>query len=110
MTLPIASSPLRAVRLEAQVVTGFEKRAWYGRLDPLRAFEAGYRAATWRGIHASSSVRTERLRMPAPGQEYFWTQEWLVGELEAADDIALGRVERFETASEALTYLFDTEE
>ena len=36
-----------------------------------------------------------------PDQAWFWTPEWLAGELEADEDLAKGRVDRFLAALEA---------
>ena len=35
-----------------------------------------------------------------PTQAWFWTTEWQAGEREADEDIAAGRVERFESDEE----------
>lgn len=40
-----------------------------------------------------------------PTQAWFWTPEWQAGEREADEDIAAGRVERFESDEEFLAAL-----
>ena len=40
-----------------------------------------------------------------PDQTYFWTEEWQKGEREADEDIAAGRVQHFDSADDAITFL-----
>lgn len=40
-----------------------------------------------------------------PDQAWFWTPEWLVGEVEASEDIAAGRFARFMSTEELLASL-----
>ena len=40
-----------------------------------------------------------------PTQAWFWTPEWQAGEREADEDIAAGRIERFESDEEFLAAL-----
>ena len=43
-------------------------------------------------------------------QAYYWTKAWLEGELEADEDIRIGRLKRFETAGEVIAALAMDEE
>jgi hypothetical protein len=43
--------------------------------------------------------------MIADPQRWFWTAEWQAGEREADDDIAAGRVTRYESSEEFLDSL-----
>jgi len=38
-------------------------------------------------------------------QAYFWTEEWQKGEHKADEDVKVGRVKRFKSATEAVKYL-----
>ena len=38
-------------------------------------------------------------------QAWFWTKRWQEGESEAEEDIRAGRIHRFDSAEEALTFL-----
>lgn len=38
-------------------------------------------------------------------QAWFWTERWQQGEREAEEDIASGRLHRFDNAEEAITFL-----
>lgn len=38
-------------------------------------------------------------------QAYFWTKEWQKGEHKADEDVKVGRVKRFKSATEAVKYL-----
>ena len=40
-----------------------------------------------------------------PDQTWFWTPEWLAGEIEASEDIAAGRVNRYMSTEEFLASL-----
>ena len=40
-----------------------------------------------------------------PSQAYFWTKEWQVGEREAEDDLARGRVKKFKSVKELMNDL-----
>ena len=40
-----------------------------------------------------------------PDQEWFWTPEWLVGEIEASEDIAAGRIYSQDSDEEFFTFL-----
>lgn len=42
----------------------------------------------------------------SPGQAYFWTDKWQAGELAATHDIQHGRTEKFDSAEEAISWLF----
>ncbi len=42
-----------------------------------------------------------------PEQAWFWTPEWQEGEREADEDIAAGRVTRYDSDEEFLKYLED---
>ena len=44
------------------------------------------------------------------GQEYYWTAEWQAGERETLAELADGRGKTFDTAEEALRYLFSADE
>ena len=43
-------------------------------------------------------------------QSYFWTEEWQIGEREADEDIAAGRVETFDTMDDLLADLMSDDE
>lgn len=44
------------------------------------------------------------------GQEYYWTAAWQAGERETLAELAAGRGTTFDTAEEALRYLFSADE
>ena len=44
------------------------------------------------------------------GQEYYWTAAWQAGERETLAELAAGRGKTFDTAGEALRYLFSADE
>ena len=62
-----------------------------------------------------TSVPAERpagappVMIPA-GQEYYWTAAWQAGERETLAELAAGRGKTFDTAEEALRYLFSADE
>ena len=43
------------------------------------------------------------------GQEYYWTEEWQAGERETLAELAAGRGRTFDTAGDALRYLFSAD-
>ena len=62
-----------------------------------------------------TSVSAERPAGAPPvvipaGQEYYWTAEWQAGERETLAELAAGRGKTFDTAEEALRYLFSADE
>ena len=44
------------------------------------------------------------------GQEYYWTEEWQAGERETLAELAAGRGRTFDTAMDALRYLFSADD
>lgn len=45
----------------------------------------------------------------SPGQAYFWTDRWQSGERAADEDLRSGRSKTFNSAEEAITWLFGDE-
>ncbi len=43
------------------------------------------------------------------GQEYYWTKEWQAGELETLAELQAGGGQSFESADEALRFLFEAD-
>lgn len=60
-------------------------------------YEALLERAAAFGIHKPDPV--------PPDQAWFWTPEWLAGEIEASEDIAAGRFTRFMSTEEFLVSL-----
>lgn len=61
---------------------------------------------------ASTSMRPDRYRIPLfipRSQLYYWTRAWQQGEADALDDIAAGRVRRFQSGADAARSLLDEE-
>jgi len=61
------------------------------------AYAALLRRAAAVGLHKPDPV--------PPDQAWFWTPEWLAGEIEASEDIAAGRVTRYDSDEEFLASL-----
>ena len=59
----------------------------------------------------TSARRPAGSRPPAilPRQEYYWADEWQAGELETLAELQAGGGHRFESADEALRFLFQAD-
>jgi antitoxin PrlF len=60
-------------------------------------YEALLRRAEAFGLHKPDPV--------PPDQEWFWTPDWLAGEIEASEDIAAGRVYSQDSDEEFIAFL-----
>ena len=59
-------------------------------------------AAFWARAASYGFVRPERID---PDQAWFWTREWIEGEIEASEDIAAGRTTFYGSEEEFLNAL-----
>lgn len=55
--------------------------------------------------YASGAIVMRPKKLIDADQAWFWSDEWQRGEREASDDVAAGRVRRFDSAEEFLTAL-----
>lgn len=66
-------------------------------------------------LRASYSIPSGPRRPGSPppvipdGQEYYWTDEWQAGELETLAELQAGRGQKFDSADEALRFLFEAD-
>lgn len=56
-------------------------------------------------VEPDGSVRLVPKLVIDRSQAYFWTEQWQQGEKEAQEDVENGRLHRFETVDDGLTFL-----
>ena len=84
----------------------------FARVAPLSASTAG---STYPVLIQSSYANTPQRRPGSPppvipdGQEYYWTKEWQAGELETLAELQAGGGQSFESADEALRFIFEAD-